>query len=186
MKNIYLTTLCVTLFLAACSKKDDPKLIISTQTKSSSSLNKKDNSKSIQGKLTYNFTPDMELSCTSCGTNYISTGSYSGKGDLTHLGTVMSATKACYTYIFNGSNVVGLHIENQCAYFKAPNGDELYLSNDPYDLYFNSTGYATGNCNFYFAGGTGKYQNATGSFTGYVENNLQGTFTVDIKGNLKY
>jgi len=186
MSKIYLTTLCVALLLVSCNKQDDPQILISAKSPSSELLNKKDGSKDIKGKLTYNFTTDFDLSCSTCGNGYISTGNYSGSGELTHLGNLKSATKACYTYIFDQSNVIGLHIENQCAYFTAPNGDILYLTNDPYDLYFNSTGYATGTCNFYFAGGTGKYQNAQGSFAGYVENNLQGTFTVDIKGKLKY
>jgi len=186
MKNIYISTLCAVLLLVSCSKKDDPQLLISTEAPTSEVLNKKDCSKEIKGKLTYNFTTEFDMPGSNCGEAYISTGNYSGSGQLSVLGNLTSATKACYSYIFNQTNVIGIHIENQSAYFTAPNGDILYLTNDPYDLYFNSTGYATGTCNFYFAGGTGKYENAKGSFLGYVENNLQGTFTVDVKGRLNY
>lgn len=183
MKLFYISALSAAILLSGCSKNEE--LPVTVQ-QSSNVMHKTNGSKDLKGFLTYYFTTDYDVQCTDCVTGSVSTGNYLGSGALTHLGKVSSGTRACYTYIFSGSQVVGLHIENQCASFKAPNGDLLYLSNDPYDLYFNQNGTATGTCRFYFDGGTGKYEHAAGSFTGAVVNNLQGKFTVDLKGKISY
>lgn len=186
MKNNYLTALCVALIFISCSKTEDP-LIPTVNEKSESAILNKKSGKEIKGTLTYNYTEAFDLSCSTCGSGSFSGGNYYGSGNLSHLGKITSKTKACIALIMAGGNLAGVHIDNQCCSFVAPNGDELYLTNDPYDLYMNSSGIAVGTCQFYFAGGTGKYKDAKGYFKGSVKNDLmKRTFTVDISGTLDY
>lgn len=149
-------------------------------------LNKKSDYKEIKGSLTYNASTAFDMTCYACDEGTFSGGNYAGSGNLSHLGNTSSQTKACVSFIFSGENVIGVKIDNQCCTFIAPNGDKIYTTNDPYELYFNQYGVAEGTCKFYFAGGTGKYQNAEGSFDGKVKNPLNGSFTVDISGSLSY
>ena len=188
MKNKLLLLFIAALFFASCSKTDDPLLVNNGDDSQTGLLYKKDSegAKEIKGTLTYNYTSPSN---NSCGENLYSTGNYTGTGNLSLLGNVTSETVGCYGVLLDESyNWIGVGIQgSQTTSFKMPNGDKIYLSNDPYNLYFIDNGVVSGTAKFYFNGGTGKYTNAQGSFTCDVVNYLiQGKFTVDLKGNLKY
>ena len=187
MKNKLLLLFIAAVFFASCSKTDDP-LYVNDNGNQSEKLYKKDSegAKEIKGTLTYNFTSPSN---NSCGENLYSTGNYTGTGNLSLLGNVTSETVGCYGVLLDESyNWIGVGIQgSQTTSFKMPNGDLIYLSNDPYDLYLIAYGVASGTAKFYFNGGTGKYANAQGSFTCDVVNYLfEGKFTVDLNGTLKY
>lgn len=184
MKKNYLLALIVTLIFASCSKEEDPIVSSGSEQNQSEVLNKKSSYKEIEGKLTYNATTAFDLSCYSCNGSDRS-GNFYGTGNLEHLGKISSKTKACVSLIFGQNGPIGVHVYNQCCTFTAPNGDDLTLTTDGYDLYFNQSGVAVGTCKFEFAGGTGKYKKSSGSFKGKVLN--YGTyFTVDLEGKLSY
>lgn len=187
MKNKLLLLFIAALFFASCSRTDDP-LLLNDDGNQSEKLYKKDSEgkKEIKGSLTYYYTSPAS---NSCGSGLTSTGNYTGTGNLSHLGKVVSTTVGCYGALLDESyNWIGVNIvAGQTTSFKMPNGDLIYLSNDPYDLYLIAYGVASGTAKFYFNGGTGKYANAQGSFTCDVVNYLfEGKFTVDLNGTLKY
>lgn len=186
MKNNYLLALLVALVFVSCSKEETLVPVGASSTQNESGvLNKKDGYKEIEGTLTYNATNAFDLTCYDCDGSDGSQN-FLGSGNLEHLGKVTSRTKACVTLLFSGEHFIGLHIYNQCCTFTAPNGDVLNLTTDGYNLYWNSTYTAfVGTCKFNFAGGTGKYKNAAGSFTGNVVN-ADNSFTVDLEGKLSY
>lgn len=186
MKSNYLLALLVALVFVSCSKEETLVPVGASSTQNESGvLNKKDGYKEIEGKLTYNWTDAFDLSCNTCE-DYDGSSNFLGSGNLEHLGKVSSKTKACVKLIISEGHFIGLHIYNQCCTFTAPNGDELKLTTDGYNLYWNANYTAfVGTCKFYFAGGTGKYKNASGSFTGDVVNS-DNSFTVDLEGKLSY
>lgn len=189
MKNkLLLLALFFTLLFASCSKTDDQLLLNNESSDQTDLLYKKDSdgAKDIKGTLTYYYSSPAN---NSCGEGTYSTGNYLATGNISHLGKVVSETVGCYGIILDQNyNMIGVNIEgSQTTTFKAPNGDLLYLSNDPYNLYFIADGVVGGTAKFYFNGGTGKYKNAQGSFTCDIVNYLtQGKFTVDLEGKLKY
>lgn len=191
MKNNYLLALLVALIFVSCSKTEDVLVPVGAQNTQNESgvLNKKSNSKKskeIEGKLTYK-RGEFDVDCGDhWNEGYFNDGSYLGQGELEGFGKVSSKTKAWATFISGNQGPVGVHIGYQCCSFFDSNGDELILTTKGYDLYFNSYGIAVGKCKFDFAGGTGKFENAKGNFKGYVENPLQGEFTVDLEGKLSY
>lgn len=190
MKNNFLLALLVALVFVSCSKEETLVPVgASSPQNESGVLNKKEGYKEIAGTLTYNRATDFDINCGDHWTEgYFNDGSYLGQGELDGLGKTTSKTKAWVNMIYVSGNPypVGVHVGYQCCSFFANSGDELFLTTDGYDLYFNSQGVATGECKFYFAGGTGKYKDASGSFTGYVENPLNGSFTVKLEGKLSY
>ncbi|NUM31135.1 MAG: hypothetical protein HUU47_02285 [Bacteroidetes bacterium] len=189
MKNKLLLVLLAALFFASCSRTDEQVSLNNDNEGNSSELFYKKgckNYKEIKGILTYNYS---SAASNSCGEGYTSTGNYTGSGKVSHLGKVTSTTVGCYGAILDESyNWIGVNIlGGQETTFKMPNGDLIYLSNDPYELYFIDNGVVSGEAKFYFNGGTGKYSNAQGSFTCDVVNYLfEGKFTVDLEGYLKY
>jgi len=188
MKTKILLLLCLAFFFNACQKTDAPLTPpVATSQTEPTDVAKKEKCKDIEGTLDYAITTDFDLECFDCGAPFFDGGNYFGKGKLKHLGKTTSKTTVCLGLLFDeNSNVIGVHVENQCCSFFV-DGDEIFLTNDPYDLYINpNTGKAEGTVEFDFAGGTGKYKHAEGSFTGDVVNDLQGAFTADIKGKISY
>ena len=113
--------------------------------------------------LTDKATTAFDMNCYTCNDGSFK-GNYYGTVELEHPGKVGPQTKACASYIMSGHAPIGIHSYNQCCNFIAPNGDEITLTTDGYDLYSNQSGVAVGQCKFNFSGGTGKYKNASGSF----------------------
>lgn len=146
------------LFLGSCSKDEE------TQSKNGPSL-KQNQGKPFTGSMNYQFNPFMDLPCD-CGSFYPA-GTFSGSGNISHMGLATSNIKPCLAPIIVGGNEIGSHVGVECASFVAANGDELYCYTHPYDIYYGATG-AVGTILVDFTGGTGRFANATGSFTGTV------------------
>jgi hypothetical protein len=190
MKKL-LTIMSAAFLLASCSKSANevlPTDAISASETEEGALKKDcndDNGKPFKGSLVYHYTESFNLPCN-CG-SFADAGNYFGTGNLTHLGNSTSKIKPCIALIFSGSAPIGVHVGQECGSFKAANGDEIYTSVAPYDMYFNSTGGAAGTLVVTFAGGTGKFKKASGSFTGYTTNDGMGTVTLDVlSGNINY
>ena len=147
MKKNYLLAMLVALIFLSCNKTDDQVTALAAEQNKSGVLNKKSGYKEIEGVLTYKATTAFDMNCYTCNEGSF-TGNFYGTGELEHLGTIGSQTKACASYIMSGNAPIGIHIYNQCCNFIAPNGDEIILTTKGYDLYFNQSGVAIGQCNF--------------------------------------
>jgi len=187
MKTKILILFCLALLINSCSKTDAPLAPVTSNQTEVTDAAKKDKSKEIEGTFYYQATTDFDLTCFDCEAPYFDGGNYFGEGKIKHLGKTTSKTTVCLGFIFDQNyNVKGVHVANQCCSLFA-DGEEIYLTNDPYDLYINpNTGMAEGTVRFDFAGGTGKYRRASGYFIGEVVNDLQGSFTAVIKGKISY
>lgn len=182
------------IVLASCSKNANellPSNTLSASETEEGALKKDDcgdndnDGKPFKGSLIYHYTESFNLPC-SCGT-LTDAGNYYGTGNLTHLGKSTSKIKPCISLIFSGSTPIGVHVGQECGSFVAANGDEIYTNVAPYNMYFNSTGGASGNLKVTFAGGTGKFKKAKGSFYGYTTNDGMGTVTLDVlSGSINY
>ena len=185
MKKSYLLVLLVALIFTSCSKTEDV-LIPATGNKAESGvLNKKSKVIEFEGTLTFKKSNTDNVSCGDhWSENYVTDGSYLAKGKLEGLGNVTSPSKAWVNFPGGGT----IHVGYVCSSFQLSEGtgNEIFLTTNGYDLHFVSSTLAVGNCNFNIAGGTGKYKYATGSFTGYVENPLNGSFTLKLEGELSY
>lgn len=184
MKKNYLLAMIVALIFTSCSKTEDLLIPATGNQTESGVLNKKSKVIEVEGTLTYKSITDN----VSCGDHwnegYYDGGSYLAKGELEGLGKLTSTSMAW----INFPSASTIHVGYVCSSFKLSEskGNEIFLETDPYDLTFNSYGAAVGKCKVYFAGGTGKYKYASGSFKGYVENPLNGSFTLKLEGELSY
>src|SRR5690606_10600790 len=105
--------------------------------------------------------------------------------NLTHLGKTYSMVKPCLAPIMQDGNYIGDHVGVECAYFQAANGDFLYCYTYPYDMYISPVG-SVGIANVDFVGGTGRFANATGSFSGTVTVGPTGATFSNINGTIIY
>ena len=191
MKKL-LTIMCAAFVLASCNKSSNeitPFNTVSAEDAENGALKRgncdNDNWQPFKGSLVYHYTESFNLPCN-CG-NFADAGNFFGNGKMTHLGKTTSKIKPCISLIFSGSNPIGVHVGQECGSFVAANGDELYTTVAPYDMYFNSTGGAAGTLQVTFAGGTGKFKKAKGSFTGYTTNDGMGAVTLDVlSGKIHY
>ena len=168
------------LIISSCCKEDN---LVADKNQGSLQL-KTSPVKPFQGTIVY-LPSNQDLPCD-CG-NFQPVGTFSGSGNLSHLGLVSSKIKPCTAPIFdNNFNVVGLHVGMECGSFIAANGDELYVLPYPYDLLFGPTG-AVGNVSIDIVGGTGRFSNASGNFTGTItiDGNNIATFS-NINGTISY
>lgn len=180
MKIKLLAILCLALAAGSCRKA---KTDAQTNNKPDVSSVAK-TSRPFSGSMTYHFTTDFDLACTHPET--IPAGNYNGSGNLSHLGATTSRFEPCIVPMFSGNAVIGLHVMHVCGSFVASNGDELYCSSRPYDLMFTNTG-AVGTTTIDFAGGTGRFANASGTITGIVTNdNFGNSVLSNISGNISY
>ncbi len=185
MKKRYLLVLCVAVIFASCNKTEDVLIPATVNNTESAVLNKKSKVIEVEGTLTYKKSSADNVSCGDhWSEGYITDGSYLATGELEGLGDLTSQSKAWVNFPSNST----IHVGYVCSSFKPKkgNGDEIYLETEAYNLSFNSYGVAVGKCKVNFAGGTGKYQYATGSFKGKVENPLNGSFTIKLEGELSY
>ncbi len=184
--------MCAAIIFASCSKSANELLptnvATADETSEEGALKQscgENGGRAFKGSLIYHYTESFNLPCN-CGT-LTDAGNYYGTGKLAHLGNSTSKIKPCISLIFSGSAPIGVHVGQECGSFVAANGDEVYTNVAPYDMYFNSTGGAAGVLQVTFAGGTGKFINATGKFTGYTTNDGMGTVTLQVlSGNIKY
>jgi len=164
MKLRLFSLFLVAITIASCSKSKD-NVLTTSSTEASKFGAGKSVGKPFSGSILYHFSSAFDLSCN-CQT-YYPAGNFYGTGNLTHLGLSSSKIKPCVAPIYSGGVYIGNHVGVECASFVAADGDELYLSIHPYDILFTAAG-PVGIATVDFAGGTGKFSSATGSFTGTV------------------
>lgn len=168
----------VLVLFASCSKESTEVV----PTVNAESTAKKNQARPFTGSMTYYFAPGADLPCD-CG-DFFPVGTFQGSGNLSHLGNSTSMIKPCVAPIIEDGQYVGDYVGVECAYFVAANGDSLYMYTHPYNLMHTPAG-AIGFATVDFVGGTGRFANATGQFTGTVNvggtsatfTNLQGTIT---------
>lgn len=185
MKKNYLLAMIVALIFTSCSKTEDLIIPATGNQTESGVLNKKSKVIEVEGTLTYKKSSSDNVSCGDhWSEGYVTDGSYLATGKLEGLGNLTSPSKAWVNFPGGGT----IHVGYVCSSFKLSEGkgNEIFLTIDSYDLGFVSSTLAVGNCNINIAGGTGKYQYATGSLTGYVENPLNGSFTLKLEGEVSY
>lgn len=180
--NKHLMLLAAALvMLVSCSKLETT--VEPTMATESGVVAKKKKPVPFQGQLTYAFTAEYDLPCD-CG-DFYPVGTFYGTGNLSHFGNVTSHIKPCVSPIIEGGNYIGDHVGVECAYFTAANGDTVYCYTYPYDILFTPAG-AVGVATVDFVGGTGRFKNATGSFTGTVTvMGATATFS-NISGSIQY
>lgn len=161
MRNLLFIAFSATVIFASC-KKDDA--CMQPATTSSTTETAKKAGVPFKGSMTYNFVAE-NVPCD-CG-SYFPVGNLFGTGNLTHLGNATSKIKPCAAPLMNGDVRIGDIIGVECGSFVAANGDEVYCHTYPYNLYYTATA-AVGTITCDFVGGTGKFANATGSFTGTI------------------
>jgi hypothetical protein len=183
MKNKVLIAALALLGFASCKKED----IQATNAEGISLQSVAKKSVPLSGSMSYTPSQNYDMSCDCGGLSPFLT--FSGTGSMTHLGNVTSSyIKPCTAPIFNENGFVGLHVGIECASpFVASNGDQLNISIAPYNVYINNTGTFTGTVSCSIAGGTGRFSNASGSFTGTLTIPPSGPSTFsNISGNICY
>lgn len=167
------------LLIASCSK--DGSDIANVEPDAGSLA--KTQGRPFTGSMSYNANMNADLPCN-CG-DFAPVGTFDGTGNLSHLGKTTSMIKPCVAPLIQDGNYVGFYVGVECAYFVAANGDSLYMYTHPYNLYFTPVG-GVGVATVDFVGGTGRFKNATGQFTGTVTvGQTSATFT-NLKGTIYY
>lgn len=162
MKKGLLLMAGVAMLFAACTK-DGSNGVTDVNV---NTVAKKAVTRAFSGSISYTATTNgMSCDCSPYGP----AGTFEGTGNIKHLGETYSEIAPCGFPLFaeGASKPYAIHVALECAYFKAANGDMLYLHTHPYNLVFGPTG-AVGTANVDIVGGTGRFANATGSFTGTV------------------
>jgi hypothetical protein len=184
MKGKLLLAALVILVIVSCRKSVSNMISEGSNTPSASAS--KSHAVPFKGNMTYVLNPTLNLSCN-CG-SMINVGDFDGAGITTHMGNLTSRNKTCATPIVIGTTHIGNHIVIQCGSFTTANGDQIFVNINPYDLMFGNT-CATGQLTAEFAGGTGRFVNATGSFTGLITLNYSNPNVVtltNINGSINY
>lgn len=179
MKNKVLLLATFVLLFAACSKESND--VVPTVDNEMTAKKKK--LVPFKGSLTFSFAPNEDLPCD-CG-DFFPVGTFTGSGNLSHFGKSFSMIKPCVAPIIEDGNYVGDYVGVECAYFVAANGDTAHCYTYPYNLYFTPAG-AVGVATVDFVGGSGRFRNATGQFTGTVTVGLTGATFSNIKGSIQY
>lgn len=161
MRKQFLLLLCATIVISSCRKEEN--FAPASAPSDIESIAKQ--AKSISGSMYYHFDAENDLTCD-CG-SFFPAGTFSGSGNLTHMGLSTSQIKPCVSPLYSGSTQVGNHVGIECAYFQAANGDKIYCTTRPYNLMFTATA-AVGTAIVDFTGGTGRFAGATGTITGLV------------------
>ena len=193
MKKQLLFIVCAALVITSCRKSTDSVPFNtsnqqSVPTSNNTTTNPHNSGRSanpFRGSMNYVFVSDYDLPC-SCGAYYV-VGNLYGTGEFAHLGLVTSRIKPCVSPIFTSGVHTGDHVAVECAFLTAANGDELDCYTHPYDLIYGPTA-AVGTVHVDFVGGTGRFADATGSFTGTVTVPY-GTGTAsltDVDGTINY
>jgi hypothetical protein len=184
MKNKVLLAVIALLIIVSCRKANNMATIDGSYVPSNSA--NKNHAVPFKGSMTYTLNTTLNLPCN-CGTS-IAVGDFDGVGNTTHMGLLKSKNKTCASPIMVGPTQIGNHITVQCGSFTTANGDDIYVNISPYDLLFGNTS-ATGALTAEFAGGTGRFVNATGSFTGTITLNYASPNIItltNINGSIDY
>ncbi|MBL7681975.1 MAG: hypothetical protein JNK00_01345 [Flavipsychrobacter sp.] len=171
MKNKLLTIALIASVVAGCTKSANNNIVspdtnktVSDNTELPDGAASKSTARPFKGSLSYQINTSLNLPCN-CGPMG-TIGDFEGQGTVTHMGLLRAKNKTCVAPIIVNGNYVGNRIVAQCASFIAANGDEIYCNIPAYDLYFTANGLATGTLEAEFTGGTGRFVNATGNFSG--------------------
>lgn len=183
MKGKLLLVVLAVLVIVSC-RKSVSNMVASDNTSSNSLA--KNSAVPFKGNMTYTLNSSVNLSCN-CG-SMMTVGCFDGAGNTTHMGALSSRNKTCASPILIGTTHIGNHIVIECGSFTTANGDQIFVNISPYDLMFGNT-CATGQLTAEFAGGTGRFVNATGSFTGLITLNYSNPNVVtltNIDGSINY
>jgi hypothetical protein len=176
-----------TLFAWQSCNKDSNDLSISEETLSSDHKNSQ-KARPFKGSVNYVGEAEIDLTCE-CIEPTFQGNTFLGTGNLTHMGNIVSESIPCITYIENGGNIVGYNVESQCTTLVAANGDEVDITIDPYVMLldFNCFCSFSGLYTATITGGTGRFENASGTFGGTVFQSLEtGVVTINIDGEIYY
>ena len=146
----------------------------------------KNGGKPFKGNVTLTLNNALSLPCN-CG-SLIDVGNFEGSGNITHMGKMSLSNKTCAAPIIVSGNHVGNRITVTCGTFTAANGDIINVNIPPYDIMFTNTA-AVGTLNAEFNGGTGRFTDASGSFTATVTiaySNPNTVLFTNINGALDY
>ncbi len=174
------------LTIMSCRKAGNDVVSTTADNGTAATAMQKSTSVPFKGSMTYTLNTTLNLPCN-CGT-LATVGNFDGQGTVTHMGLLRSKNKTCASPIMAGTTQIGNHIVIECASFRAANGEEIYVNINPYDLMFGPTA-ATAALYAEFAGGTGRFSNATGSFTGTITlhyNNPNVVTLTGIDGSINY
>lgn len=180
MKSRLLLVALTTLIIASCSKESNT---VAPTVEQESVAKKGPKTRPFKGSLSYTFAPSQDLPCD-CG-SFFPVGTFEGTGNLSHFGKSYSQIKPCVTPIIENGQQIGEHVGVECAFFEAANGDRVEMYTYPYDLYYSPVG-AVGYATVDFVGGTGRFANASGSFTGKVTVGPTGATFTDLNGTIIY
>ena len=172
------------LIFLGCTKENTEELQQFNETNLSSDIDG-DNSnqpmRPFKGTVVYNFDPEASLTCD-CAAPTEPGGPYVGSGNMTHMGNVYATNVPCFVVTAaielppgSGNYVpTQLYVPNQCGTISAANGDELYVNTAPYYLNIDASCYCTldGTAESTIDGGTGRFSDATGSFTSALSQDL--------------
>ena len=170
MKNKLFIAACALAFATSCNKATNTAIPTATTTNTvenadlQSTAMSKSSGRPFKGTLSYSINTSLGLPCN-CGP-LATVGDFEGTGTVTHMGLLKAKNKTCVAPIIISGNYVGNQVTVQCASFVAANGDEIYCNIPSYNLMFTANGTATGTLEAEFTGGTGRFVNATGSFSG--------------------
>lgn len=192
-KSIIVAFSLVAVFAASCNKAtnnviptaDNANTVENVDVQSTAMS--KNSGVPFKGSLSYSINMSLNLPCN-CGA-LATVGDFEGTGTVTHMGLLKAKNKTCVAPIIISGNYVGNQVTVQCASFVAANGDEIYCNIPSYNLMFTANGTATGTLEAEFTGGTGRFANATGSFTGTMTVPLSNpglAVLSNINGTIKY
>ena len=184
MKKYVLIAFSLLIGISACQKADHT---LTPASGNELEAMAKKTARPFKGDMTYTLDTTLGLPCN-CSGSAIAVGDFSGSGNVTHMGLLASHNKTCVTPIIQNGVYVGNHIVIECGSFTAANGDDIEVAIQPYDVYFNNTS-ATGTMQATFIGGTGRFVNATGGFTGTITiplNNPNIAYLTGIDGTINY
>ena len=186
MKTKLLIIVMMMAVAMSCRKGSGSALQATGSESAPTNLANKNTGRPFKGSMIFQLSTTLNLPCN-CGT-LATVGSFTGQGNITHMGLLQSQYKTCASPIMAGTMQIGNHIVITCGKFIAANGDEINVNIAPYDLMFGNTA-ASGVLTAEFNGGTGRFVNATGSFTGIITVNYAQPNTAvlsNIDGSIDY
>jgi len=172
--------LLIMLTIASCRKDERTEVSLPQQTATTQPQLKK-TAKPFSGSMTTVPSTSTSLNCN-CGT-LVDLGTSTGSGNFSHMGNTTAKLRPCVSFTQTGFNV-----GSQCGYLTAANGDDLYTNINPYTLTFNPvTMTFDGVLHIDFAGGTGRFSDATGSFDASLSVDLANNGALNvISGSIVY
>jgi hypothetical protein len=177
----------VTFFSLPSCQKNSNDLPMSDETLSADHKSSQQ-ARPFKGSIDYVVDTEIDLTCE-CSDPLVIGNYFLGTGNITHMGNVTSESIPCVEYILNGENIVGYSVESQCATFVAANGDELFTTVDPYVMMLDLNCFCSfsGPYTTTITGGTGRFENASGSAGGTVYQSLEtGVVSITIDGEIYY